>query len=221
MKTKINISLLCCVILAISNNFAWSLDKNAPSPSESETSKEYINIRHPTDGVAFMMGAYSPFNSDMKDIYGSAFTISGQYCLNMSRFLDLLGSIGYTHKGGNPYYGDLTFTSGEFSTITIVPIEMSIRGRLAFMKEPARGLFAGIGINYIRVTEKVPDIVSAKGGDFGMHLFVGPQIFLRDGLAFEGEIKLLMNEIDMKDGSLRYPITLSGLTIKAGLSWYY
>lgn len=221
MKSKINLCLLCCVILAISNNFAWSLEGNTPATSEQETSKEYINLKHPTDGVAIMMGTYSPFHSEMKGIYGSAFTLNGQYYLNMSRTIDLIGSIGYTHKVGNPYYKELTFTSGENSTINIVPIEVSIRNRFVFMKEPARGLFVGLGMNYIRVTEKVPDIVSSSGGDFGFHLFIGPQIFLRDGIAFEGEIKLLMNEVDMKDGSLRYPISLSGLTIKAGLSWYY
>ena len=221
MKSTNNLCLLCCVILAISINSAWSLEGNAPVTSEQESSKEYINLKHPTDGVAIMIGTYSPFHSEMKGIYGSAFTINGQYCLNMSRTIDLIGSIGYTHKEGDPYYNELTFTSGEKSTINIIPIEVSIRNRFVFMKEPSRGLFVGLGINYIRATEKVPDIVSSSGGDFGMHLFVGPQIFLRDGIAFEGEIKLLMNEVNMKDGSLRYPITLSGLTIKAGLSWYY
>jgi hypothetical protein len=218
MKVIINLWLICCVILIISNTFVLALNGE---PSSSSKQSESVKIGHPTDGVAIMMGVYSPFQSEMKGVYSGAFTISGQYCLNMSRSIDLLGLLGYTHSEGNPYYDDLSFTSGGSSTINIIPIEMSIRKRFVFMKEPARGLFAGVGINYIRVTEKMPDIVSASGGDFGMHLFVGPQIFIRNNLAFEGEVKLLMNEIDMKDSSLRYPLTLSGLTIKAGLSWYY
>jgi hypothetical protein len=168
-----------------------------------------------------MMGVYSPFNSEMKGIYGGAFIISGQYCLNMSRSIDLLTSIGFIRKEGDPYYKDSTFSSGDHSNINIIPIELSIRRRFILMKEPARGLFIGAGINYIRATEKIPDIVSSSGGDFGAHIFAGPQVFLRDNVAFEGEVKLIMNEIDMKDGSLRYPLTLSGLTIKAGFSWYY
>jgi len=214
MKAKIYVCLLCCVILFSYSTFACSTDENAPSPSS-------IKIGNSTDGAGVMMGVYSPFNSEMKGIYGGAFVISGQYCLNMSRSIDLLTSIGFIRKEGDPYYNDPTFSSGDHSNINIIPIELSIRKRFVLMKEPARGLFIGAGINYIRATEKIPDIVSSSGGDFGTHIFAGPQVFLRDNVAFEGEVKLIMNEIDMKDGSLRYPLTLSGLTIKAGFSWYY
>jgi len=214
MKAKINVCLLCCVILFSYSTFACSTGENAPSPSS-------IKIGNSTDGAGVMMGVYSPFNSEMKGIYGGAFIISGQYCLNMSRSIDLLTSIGFIRKEGDPYYKDSTFSSGDHSNINIIPIELSIRRRFVLMKEPARGLFIGAGINYIRATEKIPDIVSSSGGDFGTHIFAGPQVFLRDNVAFEGEVKLIMNEIDMKDGSLRYPLTLSGLTIKAGFSWYY
>jgi len=214
MKAKINVCLLCCVILFSYSTFARSTGENAPSPSS-------IKIGNSTDGAGVMMGVYSPFNSEMKGIYGGAFIISGQYCLNMSRSIDLLTSIGFIRKEGDPYYKDSTFSSGDHSNINIIPIELSIRRRFILMKEPARGLFIGAGINYIRATEKIPDIVSSSGGDFGTHIFAGPQVFLRDNVAFEGEVKLIMNEIDMKDGSLRYPLTLSGLTIKAGFSWYY
>ena len=214
MKAKINVCLLCCVILFSYSTFARSTGENAPSPSS-------IKIGNSTDGAGVMMGVYSPFNSEMKGIYGGAFIISGQNCLNMSRSIDLLTSIGFIRKEGDPYYKDSTFSSGDHSNINIIPIELSIRRRFILMKEPARGLFIGAGINYIRATEKIPDIVSSSGGDFGTHIFAGPQVFLRDNVAFEGEVKLIMNEIDMKDGSLRYPLTLSGLTIKAGFSWYY
>ena len=214
MKAKINVYLLCCVILFSYSNFVWATDENAPSPS-------IIKAGNSTDGAGVMMGVYSPFNSEMKGIYGGAFVISGQYCLNMSRSIDLITSIGFIRKEGDPYYNDPTFSSGDHSNINIIPIELSIRKRFVLMKEPARGLFIGAGINYIRATEKIPDIVSSSGGDFGTHIFAGPQVFLRDNVAFEGEVKLIMNEIDMKDGSLRYPLTLSGLTIKAGFSWYY
>ena len=216
MRAKIILCLLCCVILVGSNTFAWSVDINAPS-----SSVQNMKIGHSTDGVGIMMGAYSPFHSEMKGIYGGAFMLSGQYCLNMSRSIDLLMSIGFIRKEGNPYYEDSTFTSGDRSNIRIIPMEVNIRKRFVLMREPARGLFVGAGINYISANEKVPDIISASGGDFGSHIFAGPQIFIMDNVAFEGEVKLLMNEIDMKDGSLRYPLTLSGLTIKAGLSWYY
>lgn len=214
MKAKINVCLLCCVILFSYSTFACSTGENVPSPSS-------IKIGNSTDGAGVMMGVYSPFNSEMKGIYGGAFIISGQYCLNMSRSIDLLTSIGFIRKEGDPYYKDSTFSSGDHSNINIIPIELSIRRRFVLMKEPARGLFIGAGINYIRAAEKIPDIVSSSGGDFGTHIFAGPQVFLRDNVAFEGEVKLIMNEIDMKDGSLRYPLTLSGLTIKAGFSWYY
>ena len=213
---KINLCLLCCVILIVSNTFAWPADTNAPS-----SSVQNVKIGHSTDGFGITMGVYSPFHSEMKGIYGGAFILSGQYCLNMSRSIDLLMSIGFISNEGNPYYEDFTFMSGDRSNISIVPIEVNIRRRFVLMKEPARGLFVGAGINYIRAAEKVPGIVSASGGDFGTHIFAGPQIFIRDNVAFEGEVKVLMNKIDMKDGSLRYSITLSGLTIKVGFSWYY
>jgi len=54
-----------------------------------------------------------------------------------------------------------------------------------------------------------------------MQIFAGPQIFLRDNVAFEGEAKLLLNQVNMKSNDIRYSITLSGLVIRVGLSWYY
>ena len=190
------------------------------SPKE-ESSVEIVRVDNSGDGVGIRLGVYSPFHEEMKGIYGGAFAFDAQYSLNMSLTTDLLASVGLIRKEGNPYYGDPSFTSGDRSKISIIPIEVSLRKRFSLMKYPPRGMFIGAGINYIRVAEKMTDIVSATGGDFGTHIFVGPQIFLRDGLAFEGEVKLLINEVDLKSGNIRYPVTLSGLIIKAGLMWYY
>lgn len=177
------------------------------------------------DGVTLLMGVYSPFHDEMKGIYGNVFTISGQYCWNMSKSLDLLTSIGFTKDTGSPYYDVLTFTSGSSSTVQIIPVEVSVRHRMTFMRSPSgersRGFFMGAGINYIRASEEIPDILDAKGGDFGMHIFAGPQMFIKKNLAFEVDIRLLMNDVDMKYLDRRYDLTLSGLVIKAALSWYY
>jgi hypothetical protein len=209
---------LCYIFLLVgSMSFLYAEE---PS-SKGESSVKIVKIGNSADGVGITMGVYSPFHEEMKGVYGGAFTLSGQYSLNMSLSTDLLGSVGFIRKEGNPYYDDPSFTSGDHSKISIIPIEISIRKRFSLMKYPPRGLFIGAGMNYMRVSEKMPNIVSSTGGDFGTHIFVGPQLFLRDGLAFEGEIKLLMNEVDMKSGNLRYPVTLSGLIIKAGLMWYY
>ena len=181
----------------------------------------------PMDGISLLMGIYSPFDDEMKGIYGSAFSLSGQYCLNMSRSIDLLGSIGLVTKGGDPYYDVPTFStsSDDSSSLRIIPLEISIRNRVALMKSPygslSRGLYAGAGINYIWAKEEIPGAPSASGGDFGAQIFAGPQIFINRNLAFEGEVKLLLNSVDMKYEERRYSLTLSGLLIRAGLSWYY
>ena len=93
------------------------------------------------------------------------------------------------------------------------------------MKGPSglisRGFYAGAGINYIRAVEKIPGLLSAEGGDFGIQIFAGPQMFFTDNLAFEGEAKLLINNVDMKYEDDRYSINLSGLVVRAALAWYY
>lgn len=210
--------LILCFILLFTGNVYTLL---ADEPPQNESSVEVVRIGNSADGVGITMGVYSPFHDEMKGIYGGAFTINGQYSLNMSSTIDLLASVGLTRKEGNPYYDDPSFASGDRSSLRIIPIELSLRKRFSLMKYPPRGMFIGAGINYIVASEKMPNVMSSKGGDFGSHIFVGPQIFLRDGLAFEGEIKLLVNEVDMKSRNDRYPITFSGLTIKAGLMWYY
>ncbi len=188
---------------------------------------EEEEMERPMDGISLLMGVYSPFDDEMKGIYGSAFSLSGQYCLNMSRSIDLLGAIGFVKKGGDPYYDIPTFSasSDESSSIRIIPLEISIRHRVALMKNPygslSRGLHAGAGINYIWAKEEIPGTPSASGGDFGVQIFAGPQIFINKNLAFEGEVKLLLNSVDMKYEEKRYSLTLSGLLIRAGLSWYY
>jgi hypothetical protein len=185
------------------------------------------DIERPMDGITLFMGVYSPFDDEMKGIYGSAFSLSGQYCLNMSRSIDLLTSIGFVTKGGDPYYDIPTFStsSDESSSLRIIPLEISMRYRMALMKNPygslSRGLYAGAGINYIWAKEEIPGTPSASGGDFGAQIFAGPQIFINRNLAFEGEVKLLLNSVDMKYEEKRYSLTLSGLLIRAGLSWYY
>ena len=67
----------------------------------------------------------------------------------------------------------------------------------------------------------------AKGGDFGLQIFVGPQIFFRDHFAFEGELKLIMNNVNMEyqeESYIQnrdYIANLYGITIRLALSWYY
>ncbi|MGB9597142.1 MAG: hypothetical protein ACPL7B_12745 [Candidatus Poribacteria bacterium] len=216
---KIKFVLLCFIILSIINIFIGLSEGN---PSEEEQGEEIIVT---LDGFSILMGVYSPFDKDMKGIYGSLFSLSAQYCLNMGRSVDLLASVGFAHKNGNPFYDDLTFTSDNISSITFFPVEISARKRFVFMKNPtkglSRGLYIGAGINYIRAREKINEMQITSGGDFGAHLFAGPQIFLNDSLAFEGDVKLLFNSIDMKRGSTRYSLMFSGLMIKAGLAWYY
>jgi hypothetical protein len=216
MKLRVVLATLCIILLA--NSIVWSTERKSSDEGQSE-------IVQTSDGFAILMGVYSPFDTEMKGIYGGAFSLGAQYYLNMSRSIDLLASVGFAHKKGNPFYDDLTFASDNISSITFFPIELSIRKRFIFMKNPnkglSRGLYIGTGINYIRASEKINDEKSANGGDFGTHVFAGPQIFLNDNLAFEGEVKILLNNVDMKQGSMRYPVTFSGLTIKAGLAWYY
>lgn len=197
-------------------------DLDMASPTQP---KEAEKTWSPMDGLTLLMGVFSPLHDEMKDIYGGAFTLSGQYCLNMSSSTDVLASVGFMRKSGDPYYDVPTFSSDNSSTIRIIPLEVSVRRRIALMKSPSglvhRGFYAGVGINYIRAKEEIPGLLSATGGDFGMQIFVGPQMFFTDNVAFEGEVKLLTNEVDMKYEDERYSITLSGLVIRAGLSWYH
>jgi hypothetical protein len=182
-------------------------------------------MRPVMDGLMLLMGVYSPVDEEMKGIYGEMFSLSGQYSLNMGWDTDLMASIGFMRKNGNPYYNVPTFSSGISSTIKIIPMELSIRRRVVFMRNPSgsasRGFYAGAGVNYIRASEEIPDFLSAKGGDFGTQIFAGPQIFFTRNFVFEGEVKFLMNDVDMKHEDNRYSITLSGLIIRAALSWYY
>jgi streptogramin lyase len=178
------------------------------------------------NGLAILMGVYSPFQNEMENIYGNGFILGGQYYLSMSPSIDLLASIGFMDQSGNPncgYCGDPTFLSDNVPTINMIPMEVGMRYRIAFMKYPSepRGLYVGAGINYIRVTEKIPDIISAKGSGFGTQIFAVPQIFFRKNIAFEGEVKLLMNKVNMESCDSRYSINLSGLVVRAGLSWYF
>jgi len=201
-----------------------------PLPVESELTRTAIpmdnnSTRLTMDGLAILIGVYSPFHDEMKGIYGGALMLSGQYCLNMSKSIDILASVGYMQKSGDAYYDVPTFSSEESSKIRIIPMELSLRHRVVFMRNPAgiasRGLFSGFGINYIRAKEEITDMIEATGGDFGVQIFAGPQIFLAENLSLEGEVKLLLNEVDMKHQDDRYSITLSGLVIRAALSWYY
>ncbi len=217
MKLISTFLILCCVLIFALATDALSEDNS----SKDESSVEIVRVGNSGDGIGVMFGVYSPFHEEMKGVYGGSFAMSAQYSLNMSVTTDLLLSVGLIRKEGNPYYGDPSFTSGDQSKISIVPIEMNVRKRFSLMKYPPRGMFIGAGLNYVRAAEKMPDIVSSSGGDFGTHIFAGPQIFIRDGLALEGEVKLMINEVNLKSGNMRYPVTLSGLIIKAGLMWYY
>jgi hypothetical protein len=240
MKTITISFLLSFALLCPYDSFAQPVDSTEePEPPLMEAGKEtggWGNVemggqgevekkKSPMDGLTLLMGVLSPVHAEMKDMYGSAFTLSGRYCLSMGGSTDILTSIGFVQKTGDPYYDDLTFSPGESSTLRVIPLEISIRRRMVFMRSPSglvsRGLYAGAGINYIRATEEIPGILSARGGDFGAQIFAGPQMFFTDNLAFEGEMKLLMSEVDMKYEDNRYSITLSGLVIRVGLSWYY
>ena len=240
MKRITIIFLLFFVLLYSYSSFAQSVssaEEPKPPPMEEEkpglerieeaevSALEVEKTRAPMDGLTLLMGVFSPLHDEMKDIYGGAFTLSGQYCLSMSRSTDLLASIGLMRKSGDPYYDVPTFSSDNSSTIRIVPLEISVRRRITLMKSPSglmhRGFYAGVGVNYIRAKEEIPRLLSASGGDFGMQIFAGPQIFFTENVAFEGEVKLLMNEVDMKYEDNRYSITLSGLIIRVALSWYH
>ena len=218
--------LLCFALLYPYGSFAESTAKPEPAPIQVEAGAAQTKAIEPVmDGLALIMGVYSPLDEEMKGIYGSMFSLSGQYSLNMGGPNDLMVSVGFMRDSGNPYYNVPTFSSGRSSTIQIIPMELSLRRRMAFMKSPSgvtsRGFYAGAGINYIRASEEISDFLLAKGGDFGAQIFAGPQIFFKRNLVLEGEVKLLMNDVDMKHEDNKYSITLSGLTIRAALSWYY
>lgn len=199
--------------------------EKAKSLPAAEEPAEVGATESPVDGPTLLMGVFIPLHDDIKEIYGSIFTLSGQYCLNMSSYMDLLGSIGYIKRSGDPYYDIPTFSSGKSSTIRITPLEVSVRRRVVLMRSPSgfvsRGLYFGVGVNYILAREKIPGILSAKGGNFGVQILAGPQIFFTENLAFEAEAKLLLNEVNMKYENEKYSINLSGLVIRIGLSWYY
>jgi hypothetical protein len=212
---------LMIFLLSFQNSYAQS-SGSAKAP-ELNPAKE--KEKHPQmDGIMFMMGTYSPLHSEMKGIYGTAFTLGIQHCLNMSKSMDIITSIGYASKSGNPYYDVSTFSSGKKSTIRLIPVEISLRRRMVIMqnaKSVTRGLYGGIGLNYIRAREEITDILLAKGGDLGLQIFAGPQIFLNNNLAFEAEIKLMMNSVGMKYRDNNYKLNLYGIIVKGILSWYY
>ena len=229
MKAIFIIFALSFALLYSHSSFAQSVDSatgpKAPTVRVAEAQPP-VGRRNPTmDGLTFRMGVFSPFHDEMKGIYGSAFALSGRYCLNMSKSTDLLASVGLVRKDGDPYHDVPTFSSGRASTIQFVPMELSMRRRMVFMRDQSsaasRGLYAGAGINYVRAEEEIPGILSASGGDFGAQIFAGPQIFFAENFAFEGEVKLLMSQVDMKHEDEMYTITLSGLLVTAALSWYF
>ena len=216
---RIGIAFLLCLTLLYSySSFAQSVESAQKLEAVAET-------RSTMDGLSLLMGVYSPVDEEMKGIYGGMFSLSAQYNLNMGGPTDLLASIGIMRKSGNPYYNTPTFSSGKSSTIQLIPMELSIRRRVVLMRSPSglasRGFYGGVGINYIRASEEIPDFLSAKGGDFGLQVFAGPQIFFTENFVFEGEVKFLMNDMSMKHEDNIYSITLSGLIIRAALSWYY
>lgn len=223
MTKTLTIFLLSFALLYLcgSSSFAQALI----STEAAEPQPEIREMKPTMDGFSLLMGVYSPLHDEMKGIYGSIFSMSGQYCLSMSRSIDILTSIGFMQRSGNPYYDVPTFESGQSSKIRIIPLELSIRRRMAFMRSPAgfvtRGLYIGTGINYAIAKEEIPGMLEASGGDFGVQIFAGPQMFFTPNLAFEGEVKLFLNEVDMKHEDDRYSLTLSGLVIRAALSWYY
>ena len=220
----ISIAFLLCLALSHSySSFAQSVE-SGPEP-EAGMPAAPTETGSTIDGLSLLMGVYSPIDEEMKGLYGGMFSLSAQYNLNMGGPTDLLASIGIMKKSGNPYYNIPTFSSGESSTIQLIPMELSIRRRAVFMRTPSglvsRGFYGGVGINYIRVSEDIPEFLSASGGDFGLQVFAGPQIFFTENFVFEGEVKFLMNDVTMKHEDSKYSITLSGLVIRAALSWYY
>jgi len=219
MKKLTIIVLLYSVLLYSYTSLA---DSTAPTPEQPNMGA----MMKPTiDGLMLLMGVYSPIDEEMKGIYGEMFSMSAQYSLSMGGTTDLMASIGFMRKNGNPYYNIPTFSSGISSTIQIIPMELSIRRRVPLMKTPSgstsRGFYAGAGVNYIRASEDISGFLSAKGGDFGTQIFAGPQIFFTRNIVLEGEVKFLMNDVDMTHEDNKYSITLSGLIIRAALSWYY
>jgi len=230
MKKIPIIFLLSFALLCLFGSFARSMslveELEPPRSGSAMTETSLLDTdAELLDGITLFMGVFLPLDDEMDGIYGNMFTISGQYCLNMSKSIDLLASVGYIGSGGDPYYDVPSFSSGESSTIKVFPLEVSVRKRLALTKDPvgftSRGLYVGGGMNYIIASEKTPGLPSASGGDFGIHIFAGPQIFFTESLALEGEVKFLMNEVDMKFEDEKYAITLSGLVIRLALSWYY
>ena len=220
----IAIAFLLCLALSYSySSFAQSVE-STPKP-EAGMPAALTETRSTIDGLSLLMGVYSPIDEEMKGVYGGMFSLSAQYNLNMGGPTDLLASIGLMKKSGNPYYNIPTFSSGKSSTIQLIPMELSIRRRVVFMRRPSglvsRGFYGGVGVNYIRVSEDIPRFLSANGGDFGLQVFAGPQIFFTENFVFEGEVKFLMNDVTMKHEDSKYSITLSGLVIRAALSWYY
>ncbi|MBD3182331.1 hypothetical protein GF312_08570 [Candidatus Poribacteria bacterium] len=217
--------LFSCFLIHKSHSEEFPKELKPPPDSAVNQGTRRTISNSPLDGVTLLTGIYYPLQGEVKDIYGGAFAIGGQYCFNMSRSIDLLGAVSLIKSDGDPYYDDPTFSSDRLSNIQLVPFELSIRQRIAFMKSlqgfVTRGLYFGGGINYIRAREKVADMFTTNGGDFGIHLFVGPQVFFTNNLAFDGEIKLIMNGVDMRDSNNEYSMNLSGLVIRAGLSWYY
>ena len=229
MKKIIPIFLLCFALLCPYDSLAQpespAQDPAPADPLVAKLNPVSADQKPAMDGLTLLMGVYSPLHEEMKGIYGGMFSLSGQYSLNMGGTTDLLASIGFMRKSGNPYYNVPTFSSGKSSTIQIIPMELSIRRRMVFMRKasglPSRGLYAGLGLNYIRASEEISEFMSSKGGGFGVQVFAGPQIFLKEDLVIEGEVKLLMNEVDMSHEDTRYSITLTGLVIRAAISWYY
>ena len=226
MKGRAITFLLCLALSYSYNSFAQS-EESAPElkPAEAGMQTALTEAKSTIDGVSLLMGVYSPIDEEMKGVYGGMFSMSVQYNLNMGGTTDILASVGFMRKSGNPYYNIPTFSSGKSSTIQIIPMELSIRRRMVLLKRPSglmsRGFYAGAGVNYVRVSEEISEFLSATGGDFGLQVFAGPQIFFTENFAFEGEVKFLMNDVTMKHEDNRYSITLSGLVIRAALSWYY
>ncbi|MBM3212388.1 hypothetical protein FJZ33_09215 [Candidatus Poribacteria bacterium] len=195
------------------------------SLSQTAVSEKSPKSEFTMDGIMLNLGVYRPFHSEMKNIYGTGFTMGIQHCLNMTKSMDIVTSIGLIRKSGNPYYDVSTFLSERNSEIQIIPIEIGLRRRMVIMRNSkgfaSRGIYGGAGINYIRAREEVPDILVAKGGDFGLQVFAGPQVLINNNLAFEGEIKMIMNSVNMKYRDKKYNLNLYGFIIKAIFAWYY
>lgn len=224
------------IFLLLSFAFLFLQESIAQSPNSIDTvkaqsAKSDLAPKLTMDGVTLFTGVYLPFHDETKGIYGNSFITGIQYALNMGRSIDIMASVGLALDSGNPYYDVSTFSSSKSSKISFVPMEISLRKRIALIKNSMglsyRGLYGGIGINYINVKEEIPDFLLAKGGDFGLQIFAGPQIFFKDRFAFEGEVKLVMNNVGMKyqdESDIQdkdYIINLYGVAIRLALSWYY